>query len=272
MSACPACRASSFDQVKGHPAHRPEVDVLREPRRIAGHGHRRVQIGLAEDPQRLGVLRLERVQQVCELLVVTHHVLVLVFGGPLLERPLVGCGHVGRGRHPLHPATLHSGRVLDQAADRQRAHRRGGARLIVGQAVGDREERVSGEAPGTRAARLAFVTDGWGSAGMLNSPSRWLLCVKVSDAGDFGTVVDHLAVDVQDQLAERMLGVRALGRPARPVQLIVVEARGHPRSISRRRRRAGAARSPRRWRTASSGSRRAARRSASGCASPARRR
>jgi hypothetical protein len=38
--------------------------------------------------------------------------------------------------------------------------------------------------------------------------------VKVSQASDFGTMVDRFPIDVQYQLAERVVGVRPFGRAA----------------------------------------------------------
>ena len=65
----------------------------------------------------------------------------------------------------------------------------------------------------------------------MSSPWWWCLLggvgVKVTDAGDLGSVVNHLAVDVQDQRQHRLGGVRALGGAARPVQGGGVEA-AHP--------------------------------------------
>ena len=68
------------------------------------------------------------------------------------------------------------------------------------------------------AASCALVGDGWGHCGHRSaSPSSSGVGVKVTDAGDFGAMVDHLAVDVQHQRDERMVGVRAFGGAARPV-------------------------------------------------------
>ena len=45
--------------------------------------------------------------------------------------------------------------------------------------------------------------------------------VKISDTGDFGAVVDDLPVDVQNKGGHRIVGVRSLGGPARPPQVIL---------------------------------------------------
>ncbi len=58
------------------------------------------------------------------------------FGGPILHRPRVLGTRLGRSLNTGHPALLHHGDVLEQAADRQRAHAGGRACLRLGQAVG----------------------------------------------------------------------------------------------------------------------------------------
>jgi hypothetical protein len=45
--------------------------------------------------------------------------------------------------------------------------------------------------------------------------------VKISDTGDLGAVVDDLSVDVQDECDERILGIRAFGGSAWPLQVII---------------------------------------------------
>ena len=52
--------------------------------------------------------------------------------------------------------------------------------------------------------------------------------VEVAQQGDLGAVVDDLPVDVGDQDAERLVGVRALGRTARPRQAVLAEAADAP--------------------------------------------
>src|SRR6185312_4738144 len=47
------------DHVQDHPAHRPGILVLREPRDVPRHGHRRVEVRGLDQPKRFRVLRLE---------------------------------------------------------------------------------------------------------------------------------------------------------------------------------------------------------------------
>ena len=61
--ALPGVPGQLLDHVEDHPAHGPRLDVLREPRRVARHGHRRVEVGRLDESQRLGVLRLEPLEQ-----------------------------------------------------------------------------------------------------------------------------------------------------------------------------------------------------------------
>ena len=113
-------------------------------------------------------------QQPVQRLVGAHHVLVAELLGDLLERAGVLRRCVRRGGDACHPVALHAGGVFDQAADRQRADRRRGPGLLVGEAVGHREEGalVVGEilAQGT-----AFVGHGWGEGGHASVPST-LVC------------------------------------------------------------------------------------------------
>ena len=164
MSACPAWRDSSSMRCRATQRTDQSLHVLGEPRHVVRDRNRCVQIGLGEDPQRLGVLRLQRLQQLVEGFVVTHHVLVLVGGHRALDRPGIRRREFRRRRGPLRPAALHSGGVLDQTADRQRAHRRLGPRLLVGQPVGHREERVLLEGEELEQG-LAFVGGGRGHSG-----------------------------------------------------------------------------------------------------------
>ena len=53
------------------------------------------------------------------------------------------------------------------------------------------------------------------------------MSVKISDASDFGTVVNDLAVDVQHEFGRGVLGIRTFGRSAR-VPEILVGQRPHP--------------------------------------------
>ena len=96
--------------------------------------------------------------------------------------------------------------------------------------------------------------------------------VEVAEQGDLGAVVDHLAVDVGDQRRQRLVGVRTLGRSARPGQALLAEARGRPRPSGRSRRRAGRAHRRRSRGTSTSRSRPAGRRSGTRCGRRGRRR
>ena len=138
----PGVPGQLLDQVQQHPPHRPVVDVLREPRHVMGHRHRRVQVGLGEHPQGLGVLRRQVREQPGQRLVLAHHVLVLVFGHQFRHRPGIRRGAGRRVLGAFGPSLLAEGDVLDQPADGQRADRRRGARLLVGEAVGHAEEGV----------------------------------------------------------------------------------------------------------------------------------
>ena len=163
-----------------------------------------------------------------------------------------------------------SGGVLDQSADRQRADRRRRSRLLIGQAVGHREERVLVEPQeldqssvarrlrvGAFLASLLFLRGG--------------VDVKISDTGDFGAVVDDLPVDVQHQGGHRIVGVRTFRRPARPPQVIFGQPAHAVDPMFGTARRADATPSPRPWRRARSRSSLPARRSGCGCASRRRR-
>ncbi len=153
MSAWPACRVSSL--ITCRITHRTDQasDALREPRDILWDRHFRVQVGGFDQPQRLGVLGLERAQQPVQRLVGPHHVLVGEILGDLVERAGIGRRGVRCGGDPRHPVALQLGGVLDQPADRQRADRR--RRRGPARRSGRRPPRKtrSGDRRGTRAGR-----------------------------------------------------------------------------------------------------------------------
>ena len=47
--------------------------------------------------------------------------------------------------------------------------------------------------------------------------------VEIAQQGDLGPVVDHLAVDVGDEIGQRRRGERAFGGPAGPGQALLAE-------------------------------------------------
>ena len=161
MSAVPGVACQLLDEMHGHPAHRPVVDVLRKPRHVVRYGNRCVEVGFGEDAQRLGILLGQLVEQVGKSFVFAHHVLVGILRHDLFHRALVARRHIGRRGRPVYPALLDIGGVLDQSADRQRADRRRRSRLLIGQAVGHREERVLVE-PQELDQCLSLVGCGWG--------------------------------------------------------------------------------------------------------------
>jgi hypothetical protein len=116
-----------LDQVEQHPAHRPRLDVLREPRPAFRHRHRTAEVVDPRD-RRLGLEArgVETGEQTFEGVRLRQ-----------LELPVVRVV-VRRFRpagHPGEPAALGERDVLEQCADRQRARARCGPQLVVRQAV-----------------------------------------------------------------------------------------------------------------------------------------
>ena len=105
-----------------------------------------------------------------------------------------------------------------------------------------------------------------------SSLSVGAVSVEVAEQGDLGAVVDHLAVDVGDQRGQRLVGVRALGRAARPGQALLAEAADALDPARRSPRRAGRAHRRRSRGTSTSRSRPAGRRSGRRCGRRGRRR
>ena len=96
--------------------------------------------------------------------------------------------------------------------------------------------------------------------------------VEIAQQGDLGAVVDHLAVDVGDEIGQRRLGERALGGPARPGEPLLAEPAHARQPGGVGRRPAGRAPRPPCPRRARCRSPRAGRRSATRPASGTRRR
>ncbi len=165
MSACPECRASSL--ITCRITHRTD----QASRSFGNHGMScgtgtpASRSAVVHQMQRRGVLRPRTsLSSPSSVSSSPHHVLLGEVPGDLVERPGVPRRKVRGGGDPRHPAALHTGDVLDQPADRQCADRRPRAGLLVGQAVGHREERalVVGE---VFAQCAAFVGDGRGESG-----------------------------------------------------------------------------------------------------------
>jgi hypothetical protein len=87
-------------------------------------------------------ISIEEARRAMERHVDTHEVLVLVAGHYFVERAGVLRRKVGGRGDAFHPRALDAGRMLDETANRQRAHRRRRAGLLVGESEGDREIRA----------------------------------------------------------------------------------------------------------------------------------
>ena len=130
MSAWPVARGL-LDEVQQHPAHRPRVDVVGEPRHSLRNRHRLAQIGDARD-RGLGLLRdlVVKAEDVGERLVRTEaEVRLVVIAEIVLRRALAL-------QHDVDPPPLDRGHVLDEAADAQGSGGGSQPRLLVGEPVG----------------------------------------------------------------------------------------------------------------------------------------
>ena len=212
----PGVPGELLDEVHRDPAHRPRVDVLREPRGVARHGHRGAEVGAAEDLAghvALGA-RGRPASDSSESSSVTRKSSPQAVACSSRDRS-GGAGASGAAAIRSVQPALARRDVLDEAADAERAGGRCEADLLLGQAEGDGGEGVALLVEVGDEA-LALVGDGWDVGCHGSCPlSVVAVGVEVTEQGDLCPVVDELAVDVEHELDARVLGPRALARAAR---------------------------------------------------------